>query len=172
MSTEQQTQTKTMSTEQQTFDLGLEIGTESVQVSKMTGKVKSVQERVLESFKKEIEELDKRTSLELVTREYLDMNGIKKIKTENRFWKNDPRDKDKLLVSIKVGGRTFPHTTMTYDSSKPQYIPVEKNKKSLMKRLVEMRDTLGKLSPEHILFTNFKNMELESLKRRGNKKSQ
>ena len=122
-----------------------ELGVETISESR-SRRTMSLKERILNSITKEIELINGRDDLELKRIPKM-VNGKETEVNENRFWKHSHSQKDKLLVSIKLKGKTF-GLGKEVDRHKPNYILIENSKEKLIKLLENVSKGLEKIDEE------------------------
>ena len=122
-----------------------ELGVETISESR-SRRTMSLKERILNSITKEIELINGRDDLELKRIPKM-VNGKETEVNENRFWKHSHSQKDKLLVSIKLKGKTF-GLGKEVDRHKPNYILIENSKEELIKLLENVSKGLEKIDED------------------------
>lgn len=122
-----------------------ELGVETISESR-SRRTMSLKERILNSINKEIELINGRDDLELKRIPKM-VNGKETEVNENRFWKHSHSQKNKLLVSIKLKGKTF-GLGKEVDRHKPNYILIENSKEQLIKLLENVSKGLEKIDED------------------------
>lgn len=126
-----------------------QLGVETITESR-SRRTMSLKERILNSISKEIELIKERDDLELKRIPKM-VNGKETEVNENRFWKHSHSQKNKLLVSIKLKGKTF-GLGKEVDRHKPNYILIENSKEELIKLLENASKGLEKIDEDNDKF--------------------
>ena len=123
-------------------DIFKQLGVETI-TEKRSRRTMSLKERILNSISKEIEVINEREDLKLKRIPKM-VNGKETEVNENRFWKHSHTQKNKLLVSIKLKGKTF-GLGKEVDRHNPNYMLIENSKEELIKLLENTSNVLEKI---------------------------